>query len=544
MPGIAAPDGIEGARALFPAWMAWGNLVAFPTAAAFCSAVATGVSLLVAGGAGSRRGPWPERARRCAGVRCTVALLPWFLLFVVARGAHAWVGPIGRSAPSVIVGAGMIASWVTIWSVVYVFDRWQADKPSSYTWWLRGQAAAALVFQWPLLIAVLSMNWLASGESLLTTAIAIAPVLLFFLLGGGWWIVRRLGALGPASPRLLTAVQRAATLTGITPRAIHELLIPHHNAYALPSSRTVLMCPPLSDELSDDELTAISAHELGHFSHGRWLRFGLRLVPWALPAALISPLLGSVFFIPAAIGLLFVSGKIMGQAQAEADAVASAAVGEAAYLRSLEAVHRVALLPVTTGGATARGCSLFDRMTAAGVEPGYPRPAPPSPGKMFLASLAPVVAMHLSSTALSDWPADWGNRHRRVNWVQTVLVGLTGGSADTFIALGHQRTKRGDSDAAISLYRAATIADTHDVYVRTMLTTALAYAGKCPDAVSVARQSQPLVRTRADRAWFAQSRAFAHWCRVPTAGPGTTHGCRIPRHGKNRPRGDKDIPPV
>jgi hypothetical protein len=136
--------------------------------------------------------------------------------------------------------------------------------------------------------------------------------------------------------------------------------------------------------LSDRELAAVAAHEIGHLGESRAVTFVRVLrVLIIVPLVLLIPLvagggwMGSVYVLGPMILIQYVFAAFSRRMEARADAVAHMCTDEGVYAATLEAIHRVNLIPVVLN----RGAShpdLYDRMVAAGVTPAYPRPAKPS----------------------------------------------------------------------------------------------------------------------------------------------------------------------
>src|SRR5262249_12046187 len=147
----------------------------------------------------------------------------------------------------------------------------------------------------------------------------------------------------------------------------------------------------------DEELSAVTAHELAHLAEPRGV-LALRIATAYLPLiGLMSvPLafsFGPVGLTPLAVCVLIAfvhrrGGRRMGERSDRAGRVHE---GESAgtYARALEKIYEANLVPVVIGKRKRVHPELYDRMIAAGVTPAYARPAPPP--RDLLASVMPIL---------------------------------------------------------------------------------------------------------------------------------------------------------
>jgi STE24 endopeptidase len=120
----------------------------------------------------------------------------------------------------------------------------------------------------------------------------------------------------------------------------------------LPSLRYVLITDYLLDNLDDDELEAIVAHEIGHGRQhhllaktGAWL--GL-IVVWAVAVAVLPGALGVVPLV-LFLGLFVVHGRVGVLLEQKADDYACEQVGTEAVVRALEKLAALNMLKRRTG---------------------------------------------------------------------------------------------------------------------------------------------------------------------------------------------------
>jgi len=255
--------------------------------------------------------------------------------------------------------------------------------------WLRG-LGTRLILVSPYLIALAIAATLPPPTfSGFAWAMLILCILLltFASTGGGFLLVRAIGLAQPASPRLTFIVATAATRTGTTPRRVYEIEMSVANAFALPVWQAVAVARPALEVMSDEELTAICAHELAHLSESRGVRL-LRVVTGAvvfLPFVTARSVLGVwgtnglIVSVLMMLVVLRVFRRVARRMEERADAAGHTNQGaDGTYARALERLYEFNLVPAVMPGKRHPHPHLYDRLLAAGVQPSYARPQPPS----------------------------------------------------------------------------------------------------------------------------------------------------------------------
>lgn len=223
-------------------------------------------------------------------------------------------------------------------------------------------------------------TWTIAGSTLV--------LLLALRLGMAMRFLRLMRLVKPAGSRLVGLVSAVAQRMNMPPPKAWVFASPVANAYAAVVTRELLFTQGIMDHLSDTEIAAICAHELGHLSEPRRLVY-LRVIQSMLlfPLVFLKPLmsLGGVGG-PYALGLvalvLLAAGRLrrMGQRmETRADAIATANQSEpTVYARALEHLYQVNQMPaVMPNRRKQRHPDLYDRLIAAGITPDFPRPNPP-----------------------------------------------------------------------------------------------------------------------------------------------------------------------
>ena len=205
--------------------------------------------------------------------------------------------------------------------------------------------------------------------------------------------------LTPASNRLQHIVNETATRMGTSARAVWELGGAAAYAFAFPTTRELVISKRLLELCDDEEIAAISAHELGHLTESKAVLLGRLLGSLSLfPIIFISP--AASWFGTFGILIPFLTIFLMvhftrvfsQRMEKRADAVAlKQQTNEGVYARALEKFYRENLLPAVNVNNRHTHPHLYDRMIAAGITPNYPRPA--RPPRVTLPSLAIYFAL-------------------------------------------------------------------------------------------------------------------------------------------------------
>ena len=327
----------------------------------------------------SKGAHWTQRARLLWPVRKTSALMVLYVPALVTalstlaleastgglvlRALCGFVGAVGgcwflnkemfpelrfrQWLHDVVVGMGLRMG---IWGVVVGVGFMMPDDFGPTTWLMLGGVVAAQV---------------------LWSAVAL-------------WVLKLVGILRPAGERL----QRIVTeCTKDDPQLVKETFQATGvlaNAFALPLSGQMVFMEKLLEILDDEEVSAICAHEVGHLGESKTTVFGRYLGSMAvLPLLLMRPAAqqwdSAGILSMALLTILWsrLSRKLVRKMEHRADGIAHGQQsGEGVYARALEKIYEFNHLPAVTGAHTSHP-DLYDRMTAAGVTPDFPKPMPP-----------------------------------------------------------------------------------------------------------------------------------------------------------------------
>ncbi len=227
----------------------------------------------------------------------------------------------------------------------------------------------------------------------LTTWLVAAGIFALFLasiFGLGIVLARWLRMLFPPTEALKTLVDEVSQKMRVPVRTTWILPSYISNAAAFPHTRQLVFTSRLLSNLSDEEVKTVCAHELGHLSESGNVRLARGLLVFALfPAIFFRPLmvvdnkpLASWIFLTGILWMLvtvFFALMLARRMEKRADKMAVQDPSDAAvYARAMARIYETNQMPAVMPRRSAKAHpALYDRMTAAGVTPDFPRPLPP-----------------------------------------------------------------------------------------------------------------------------------------------------------------------
>jgi Zn-dependent protease with chaperone function len=297
----------------------------------------------------------------------------------------------------------------TIWSLT--------PRPARAAWMINVSLIGALVGFGFLLFGLVPEGGTAASWVVVAGGIVAVGA---YLSWGGAALLRRAGIIRPAPDRLQAIVSRVAQRMNVQPRSVDELLLPMANAFAFVASWRIGVTSAALAILSDDELSAVCAHELGHLSESRWVRVARILSVfvtggWIAMPATIRAFLGPrartnallVFWICWFFLLLYLLLylRLVRRMEVRADALGrQLEPAPGTYARALEKIYAANLVPVVVASKRMTHPELYDRLVEAGAQPEYPRPAaPPSWPRRF--GLLTIIGGSIAAGIGLDWLA-------------------------------------------------------------------------------------------------------------------------------------------
>lgn len=326
---------------------------------------------------------WTERARRLWTARKSSFGVSFAFLgcgYFIGEVLLDWEDPMTFSLAAVLLSA----------VALYPSAR-EVEPRYRFLPWLKEQAWAMGLKGLPVVFAVYLMGTMpeeleaTDGWIFLTLFLTSA-----FLVSGVWMPLvssrcEEGHRLAEMQRRLDRIAAEASAECGVVPRHVWIAETPLANALALPLNRSVIFTTRAMEIFDDEECRAVMLHEYSHLREP--LLMGVLRVVSSVSYQVIV-FVRPVFHawgMTGLIGLLFgyhlfqrFVGKMMRRMEHRADSAATGPENDSpAYARALEKLHEANQVPAVMPGNQMVHPHLYDRMLAAGVTPGYPRPAAP-----------------------------------------------------------------------------------------------------------------------------------------------------------------------
>ena len=382
---------IEEVRRVVPWWVVWLPALypLFGYALAFAGAWTSLRAALVPARL-AREGHWTERARHVYPATVLAGLVVIALPIALGYVAHRFTGGLSPIPPLLVglltLAMAFMGGYVAVWRLARTF------RPNP----LPLGRSLVEYFVWMSLqtLPLLAMIGLAVGAAptswIECVAVGLAVCLAGFLLhlGAGLGPGRWAGLIRPSGPRLAALVEAAAREASMPVPRVEEAELRMANAFALPLAGRLLYTTSLLDVMTDEEIQAITRHELAHLREPfrvRAARFApiVALAFMAFAPGFLSrgqPGLATLFVIIPVV--VFVSVATLARFwEKDADHQATHGAPSPAYARALEKLYEANLFPAVHGRKSHP--DLYSRMEAAGVTPSFPKPPAPSPWRGF-----------------------------------------------------------------------------------------------------------------------------------------------------------------
>jgi Zn-dependent protease with chaperone function len=360
-------------------------------------------------------GTWTERARQTYPMRKVMRVVAAFVALLPATLAYFALQRTLPAAERRLVALAVLACSLLPLEIVRERVESRVNRTRiGLLRWLTFKTTYLPIRAPHQLVAFASAALLPHASTPAAWALALLALLALLVSGTGvaWLPMRAIGLIRPAPARVVAAVAAAVRRVGVRPRAVDVVPtygVPFANAFAIPHFGRIAFTDDAIALLSDEELAAIAAHELGHVRESRAVAWGRSMLAVMLAPIAVAPVvhaalglwgLGGAFALSQLAGWgyrrwsLGLEARADGFARAsrashaphaphEEEAAPSSREGPASeragavYARALERLYERNLAPAAMPGASGAHPQLYDRLLAAGVTPAYPRPQPP-----------------------------------------------------------------------------------------------------------------------------------------------------------------------
>jgi Zn-dependent protease with chaperone function len=524
--------GIEEARTYLPWWVVWGPLVVrLPLVFLSSLGIAWLAGVISAWPLrGAKDLSWAERARlaypvRQVAVRVTVLLcvLPAFL----TDSLGGQLCPMSNGLLTILTGmTGYFAS-----AIVFFFaERLIRQGRLPFSAWARGLVVYWLFFAPVLLIALFFVPFMPDTFNITTFvlfAIAVG-VVIFSSVGGGLLIGRIVGLIRPAPEHLRDLVEEVARQRSVRVRAVYVFPSLSAQALAWPALKCVAFSSTALEILNDEELSAVTAHELAHLTESRSMMAGrmaflLPLLPLLIAVPLVK-VIGLLFFMGILlVGIILASRfslRLSQSLERRADRIALEKEKDSGIFASvLEKIHESNLIPVVEPGQGLTHPHLYDRLVAAGSPPEYSRPNPPNMKRVRLSFTASLILMCCLWLGISFCYLDEGSQ------MNAISVAALNGPENDLSSLAHSAWSKQNIAKSAAFYRAASETNLTRVDLPANAALTLAYLDRLEEAEQFVHEAERRLaaggggnQQQIDNAWdairmFRQLREFRHQVR-------------------------------
>lgn len=404
---------------------------------------------------------WTERARLLWPVRFTAGINV-FLIPVILYQAH-WI--LFPETAHWWISDG-IASFLGALLGCYPLDREIFPQLNFKNW--RHEVIAGWGIRFGIWVALIAACVLMpenfGSKMLLVTG---SYLVLHFAIQWGLFLkyLRLVKFLKPAEERLQQIVNVIAVRMNVTVRAAWQLGGSQANALAFPTTHELVFSNRLLEICTDEEISAICAHELAHLKESKAVLAG-RLVGSLMlfPLIFINPSIhqfGTIGIFLPYLGMFIIAKStkwLSHRMEKRADQIAlTEQTNEGIYASALEKLYRESQIPAVNVNNRQTHPHLYDRMLAAGITPDYPRPAKPRRltlfGWLYAILFGAVFALAASRSDVANGYA----KFNRGNWDDAIAdytKAIESDPNDTDAILGRGAAKRakGDLDGAIADY--------------------------------------------------------------------------------------------
>ena len=418
-------------------------------------------------------------------------LMSWVILATLLVGS-AWLLWLGRLTPAYVGLPATIAIFVV--AVLSARRAMHFVAPSRPRVTLRGVCFLVLTrFSSVLLFASLWVMPLSFGWKTWLALLTLALVVVLGVFGLWIRIAILLRLARPLEASLQVQMNEAARALQVPLVDGIVVPIPAVNAFAEVPGKMILITESLLLHLDPEECALVIGQELLHFRARRTCWFPSRerssALVFRILAALVHLPLALLFPVQAQFGggavLSWMTGVVVAivllrTLEARLDSARESPPTGAVYARVLEKIHALNGVPAVLRAPLPGSLSLYERMRQAGVEPSFPKPAPP-PRRFIplIFAFALALTMLVGTRVLAMWAeVRFGGHLDAIH----LVVGTTGGDADAFAQLGYARYRASDLRGAITAYEASSALRPNDPAALALVARLHTALGDCAEA--------------------------------------------------------------
>jgi Zn-dependent protease with chaperone function len=351
----------------------------------------------------TRDAHWSERARHYWPA-LVAARSNFFIIPLILDQAHRLLSP---ETFDWWIAADIAASLGAVLGA-YPMDRAMYPR-LGFTKWSHHAVAGWISLFLPYSALVAAIIFMPDDFGWLSALVIALYLVLHFVLQLGFLlrVLRWMRLLVPANERLQKIVAEQSAQSDTRVRATWILESEMAQAYAYVTTGELLFTTGLLECCNDEELSAITTHELAHLSESRWIITARLLSSLTLmPLIFMNPsvhhlgVIGIILPLALMVLLAWLAPQLARRLELRADRMASAQqLNEGDYARALLKLYQHNQMPAVNPRGQHTHPSLYDRLIAAGVTPDFPRPEPPSKVtliyRIYIAGLVIIFVLHV-----------------------------------------------------------------------------------------------------------------------------------------------------
>lgn len=454
---------VDAVRALLPWWVGISNVVVFLVAVAILTALVTLLARRLTLRRFDPAAHWTERARVAWVVRGATNAGSWIVVLLAVGYGLTRVGPLSLVSGWLASLLAFLVAFMIAGRLAFTRERRLLGAWLDRARWQRAAWGLRWLMWSPWVVTMLMVTLTPTDAGVGTwLSLAVGALALLWLFDDGvFQVLRWLGLVRPAHPELLAIVGEACAAAGRPTARTQVLESWMSNAFAQRHCDSITFTSRALEVLTREELVAVAHHEVGHLAEGgpagyrRWLVVPLLVMLGALPTIVAAfHWVGALVVLVGALVLVTWLMRVGRRSEVAADVHAHDHGNDATtYMRALEKLHEHNLVPAVQRGKRHTHPDLWDRMQAAGVEPGWARPAPPADSLGVMAALVLLLTVLLTVGWLGVRTLSRAADHDRTAAYWSLA--LTAGDDRAFGTLGRTACEAGRLAEAEVMLRAA-----------------------------------------------------------------------------------------
>jgi Zn-dependent protease with chaperone function len=343
---------------------------------------------------------WTERARQLFPARAAAITNLWVVpAIIVLAQSFLWPSTAANWLLTILLAA------VGTTAATWFFDREVVSSLTGRQWLHQALAGTTIRLVWSLVFLWVGASMPREfGLRTMLMGGALAAAYALWSTRGFMLALSALRLVDPASAALRQLVQGVEERMGVKVKRVSTLKSCLMQAYALPYTGELMFSDRLLEKCTNEELAAITAHEISHLGESALIRIArliraIAIVSWVFlkPGYHLLGPAGVVLVAACPFAISLPLNALSRKLESRADRLAVQGEGSQTFALALAKLYEGNLMPAVMPTHRTTHPDLYDRLLAVGVEPDFPRPAKPSkiswPATVLSGVLGLLVAM-------------------------------------------------------------------------------------------------------------------------------------------------------